>query len=278
MVTASSYLRERAAFFTPVAADLEAIRNRREAVYKRLNDRYIVNMFESGSMNHGTGIWLYSDVDYMVRFWDQRPTPDTALARLKTSMTALYPTTTIRVSRPAVKVKFSTTVHMELTPAYAVSGDGDDVFWIPDPTDSTSWMKSAPQRHLAYVNAAKRKHANAKEIIRLAKIWKASKNVPISSFYVEMRVAKMLTAREAPLSTIDGLESFFELLYENKLASLQDPTRFGGLIAATSTATYRQLAQLEATDSYQIMLRGRLADYQGDDAEAVRQLKRLFGD
>lgn len=120
----------------------------------------------------------HSDVDYFVKFYDSKPTPQTALARIKSSMQSLYPTTAIRVSRPAVKLDFTKQVKVELVPAYA--RDADDVYWIPDPTDSSKWMKSAPQKHLDYVNAAQRRRSNTKTAVRLLKLWKAVKAVPIS--------------------------------------------------------------------------------------------------
>ena len=58
------------------------------------------------------------------------------------------------------------------------------------------WIDTAPAAHLGYVNAIN-KEANvasgAKKLARLIKAWKYYNNVPVSSFYLEMRAAKYLS-------------------------------------------------------------------------------------
>ncbi len=274
MATVKSYLEGRVDYYRPTQDGLATARSRYNAIYNRLNDDHVVSMFETGSMTHGTGLWFHSDVDYFVRFYGTRPTPDTALGNIKASMQKLYPSTSIRVSRPAVKLDFTNGVKVELVPAYP-TGVADE-YWIPDPTDRSKWMKSAPDKHLQYVSAAQKTQPNTKSAIRLLKIWKSMKQVPVSSFYLEMRMAKYMTAQTSPVGLESAVRAVVGQLSTSGFASLQDPTSYAGLLHACSTSTYRETAKLKVATAHSRLLQAVLADLGGNPDGAVAELKRVF--
>jgi hypothetical protein len=58
------------------------------------------------------------------------------------------------------------------------------------PDGAGGWKFSAPESHKAYVDTIDRKlNGRVKPLIRFVKAWKFFRNVPIRSFYLEMRVA-----------------------------------------------------------------------------------------
>lgn len=53
--------------YTPSSTEFDAARRHRAAIESRLDAFLgILNMFEIGSLRRGTGVWLHSDVDYLV--------------------------------------------------------------------------------------------------------------------------------------------------------------------------------------------------------------------
>lgn len=274
MATVNGYLEGRVRTYTPNQDTLAAARRRKEEILKRLYDDHIVHMFETGSLNHGTGIWGYSDVDYFVQFFGDKPTPTTALERIRSSMVARYPYTNIRVSRPAVKVDFTNGVKVELVPAYA-TGEVD-VYWIPDPTDSAKWMKSAPKKHLQYVNEAQAQQANTKNVIRLMKLWKALRSVPVSSFYLEMRTAQYMKSQYSAVSTSAGVDAVFSALSQNRMSTMFDPTFSGGSFAPTSTLNYHSQAMTKLSNASTNLLTSAILNLSGNPDGAIEPLRKVF--
>lgn len=274
MVTIASYLNERADFFTPKKDYLDSARSRRASIDGRLDRDYVVSTFETGSLTHGTGLWLYSDVDYFVRFYGEMPSPATALQRIRSAMVSLYPTTSIRVSSPAVKLSFSTGVSVELVPAYATGVP--EMYRIPDPTDSSRWMLSAPQKHLAYVNEAQRRQPETKKVARLLKLWKAKRRVPVSSFYLEMRTAQYMKTRFAAVSVSEGLQEVMSLMSQDRMATIYDPTFVGGSIAPTSTSGYHTEAMSKLSTAKLNLAGAALSAVLGKTEAAIDAWKRVL--
>lgn len=104
---------------------------------------------------------------------------------VKSALTASFPTTVVRISRPAVVVEFAGGDETwEVIPGFIRSGSSSKlVYDIPGP--SSGWIDSAPKEHLDYVNECNTKagvKGGAKKLARLIKAWKYHNNVPISSF------------------------------------------------------------------------------------------------
>jgi hypothetical protein len=101
------------------------------------------------------------------------------------------------------------------------------------------WMKSSPQAHNAYVRREdNRLSGKLKPLIRLVKAWKYYNNVPISSFYLELRVTKYAEAETAIVYDID-VRCFIKWLYDNNLPSIQDPMGISGYVRACNSESKR---------------------------------------
>ncbi|WP_102157393.1 nucleotidyltransferase domain-containing protein [Zhihengliuella halotolerans] len=193
------------------------------------NDLGIVRMRETGSWHHGTAITRHSDVDYFVTMPGSRPSASwSALEEVRSSLARGVSSAIVRTDRPAVNlIYFDSGPSVEITPAYI---RGTDDYDIPDP-DGTGWIQSNPAVHLDYVNDAQKKtNSRAKSLIRLVKTWKARNSVPLSSFYLEMRVAKYALS-SSPIIYDWDLRSFFKTLEGDGLREMNDPTSYGRRIS-----------------------------------------------
>jgi hypothetical protein len=235
--TTTAYLNELLSKYTPSSTYFDKARTHRYGIEARLDNWLGVReMFETGSLKHGTGVWAFSDVDYIVSLKGSRPTATTALNNVRDALKDRYPSTTVRVSRPAVVCEFAGgNETVEVVPAYEVHGGG---YWIPDPKTG-EWMKTFPKDHNAYVNDANKKHSGAaKKAARLAKTWKYKRNVPVSYCYLEMRAAKYAQGESYWSLPID-LYCYFKHLQETGLAAMNDPTGLGSRFNAYSSESNR---------------------------------------
>ncbi len=274
MTTANSYLNELLEKYTPSSTYFDAARSHRSAIETRLdNDFGVKEMFETGSLRHGTGVWFYSDADYIVCLKGQRPeTGTSALTKVKASLADRFKSTEVKVRNPAVVCEFADAKEtVEVVPAYAADGG----YWIPDPSTG-GWMKTHPKDHNAYVNDVNKKHSGgAKKLARLAKVWKYKRSVPVSSCYLEMRAAKYADGESSWSMPID-LHAYLRHLQSVELAAMNDPTGLGSRFTAYSSDSNRQDALSKLGTAVSRAAKAREHDKNDEDAQAVAQLKLLF--
>lgn len=273
--TADSALESLIRSLTPDDSARSAAARHREDVEAWLkSDLSIVRMRETGSWHHGTALKSRSDVDYFVNMGSSRPEySSTALETLRASLWRMpggYPV----VDRPSVRLPFyDGGPDMEITPAYYRSTDDYD---IPDPSGA-GWIRSNPQVHLDYVNSAQKKtDSRAKSLIRLVKAWKVAHSVPLSSFYLEMRVAQY-SLSNTPIIYDWDLRDFFKKLSTDGLREMNDPTDYGRRIATGSNGLAQSIAAKQAVDQAAIHLRlAKEETDSGNHAMALAYLRHVF--
>lgn len=194
---------------------------------------------ETGSFRHGTGVHGHVDVDLLVSLGGSKPqSSDTALNWVKTALQASFPRTTIHTSRPAVVAEFGDgSERWEVVPAFLTARGGPSVYIYDIPGVPSGWIDTAPEEHLTYVNEVNsltKVKGGAKGLARFAKAWKYYNNVPISSFYLEMRAASYI-ANESSLIWSQDVCRYFEHLESISLASMNDPRGATGRIYPCST-------------------------------------------
>jgi hypothetical protein len=236
---------------TPLESQRTASKAHRLSVEKSLKAGMTVNAIrETGSFHHGTGVRNHCDVDVLVSIGDDRPGSSvTALGWVRDALKASFPYTTVRVSRPAVVVEFNGGAETwEVIPGF-LTGRGGAARVYDIPGAATGWMDSAPSEHLQYVNdcnnAASTK-GGAKKLARLAKAWKYYRNVPISSFYLEMRAAQHV-ATQATFIPVWDICQLLEKLDSHSLAGMNDPRKASGQFAACSSEANREAALSKLT-------------------------------
>ncbi len=240
----------------------------------------VSTFYETGSFSHGTGVRGYSDIDALVSLRGGRPGSSyTALSWVKSALEARFPLTIVRISRPAVVVEFGGGYETwEIIPGFMTSRGGQGQFVYDVPGAATgSWMDSAPKEHLAYVNSCNKKptKGNAKSLTRLIKAWKYYCNVPISSFYLEMRCAQYVKGLDTYVHVWDVC-LVLEKLNRLQLAAMNDPSGATGRIYACSSDSTAQVA-LSKLNTAATRARKALDAYQDDKFDdAFYYLDLLF--
>ncbi|WP_341722290.1 SMODS domain-containing nucleotidyltransferase [Streptomyces rimosus] len=219
----------------PTAGERDAKARHRRSVEASLEaSPFGVFLFrETGSFTHGTGVRGHCDVDLLVSIKASRPnSSDTALGWVKSTLQASFPSTEVVVRRPTVQVRFNGGAETwEVLPGFVTLRGGDTpVYDIPGAAGG--WLDSAPTAHLGYVNEVNQIPAvagGAKRLARLAKAWKYYNNVPISSFYLEMRAAQYVAGISNFIPVWD-MCLFLEKLSGHQLAAMNDPKNKGGTV------------------------------------------------
>src|SRR5262249_55568818 len=147
--------------------------------------------------------------------------------------------TTVVIRRPAVVVKFAGGYETwEVIPGFLTSRGGKDqfIYDIPGPSAGAAWIDAAPKEHLAYVNKCNEEPSkgNAKALARLIKAWKYYCNVPVSSFYLEMRCAQHVGTVSTYIHVWDVC-LLLEKLEGHQLAAMNDPSGLTGRFQACSS-------------------------------------------
>lgn len=269
--TATAWLRNTTTFWTPTPQQFDGARGHKEAIRARLDsDLGIYSMLEIGSLRHGTGIWAYSDADYLVSLKGMKPgSPWTALDKVKSSLQKRFTNTTIVVRQPAVVCHFSDGV-VEVVPGYSTDGG----YSIPDPTGG--WMLTHPSQHNAWVNGVNNRFDGAaKKLARQVKIWKYKRNVPVSSCYLEMRAAKHIESEDAYLPLWDLYLSLNKMKTAG-LGAMNDPTGLGSRFTATSSESGHSDAMSKLSTAVSRALKAKDYESSGDHTNAIEQLKMLF--
>lgn len=267
----------------PTKAQRDAGVLHRSTVKTALKARLTVNnFFETGSFSHGTGVRNHSDIDALVSIGNDKPGSSyTALLWVKDALEKTLPHTPIVIRRPAVVVRFAAGYETwEIIPGFLTGRGHPDqyVYDIPGPSAGAAWIDSAPKEHLSYVNNCNSSphDGDAKDLARLVKAWKYFCNVPVSSFYLEMRAAQHVSRQTTYIHVWDICQ-LLEELNSLQLGAMNDPSGATGRIyACSSTATAQEaLSKLQTAST-----RARKAldaSSAGDAATAFYYLDLLFG-
>lgn len=189
--------------------------------------------------------------------------------------------TTVKIRRPAVVIEFGGGYETwEVIPGFLTNRGGKDqlVYDIPGPNTGSAWIDAAPKEHLAYVNKCNEKphKGDSKDLARLIKAWKYYCNVPVSSFYLEMRCAQHVKTQSSYLHVWEVC-SVLEKLDNHQLAAMNDPMGASGRIYACSTESTRVDA-LSKLKTAAMRARKALEAYRAEDTNtAFYYLDMLYG-
>lgn len=225
------------------ATETAATASHRRSIEACLRGNFGLTRFTRiGSFGNGTNVSGYSDADYLACM----PISQFAisskyhLSKVRDVVAARFPATNVAVRCPTVSCPFGTyrSEDTEIVMARYVKEEyGDKIYEIADCSDG--WMRICPDAHNSYVKRVDEKLSGmVKPLVRLIKAWKFFQNVPISSFYLEMYVAKYASQETAIVYPID-LKNILRQLRDSSLAAIQDPTGFSGYINSCKTASHK---------------------------------------
>ncbi len=220
---------------TPSDVESQAAQSHRASISACLKNNFGLKRFvRIGSFGNGTSISGYSDVDYLASLpTDQLTTNSTSsLVKVRDALVTRFPNTGIHVSCPTVVVPFGNvaSARTEVLPAdYLKDAYSFPVYDIPD--CAGAWMHASPDAHNAYVRSVDDKFSGkVKPLIRFIKAWKYIRAVPISSFYLELRVAQYASKETSIVYEFD-VRRVLCMLRDCSLASMRDPMGISGLIS-----------------------------------------------
>jgi len=229
---------------TPSTTESFAAKIHRASIEACLKNNFGLKRFARiGSFGNGTSISGYSDVDYLACLPTNQLTQvsTSSLRKVRDALDIRFPNTGVRVSSPAVVVPFgaSKVETTEVVPAdYLRENNGYKVYDIAD--SAGGWMNASPDAHNAYVSYINDKHGSkVKPLIRFIKAWKCFRDVPISSFYLELHVAKYAEGEKSIVYDID-VKQVLSRLWDAQLAAMQDPMGVSGYISACKSDALRE--------------------------------------
>jgi hypothetical protein len=265
---------------TPTASETEAAKSHRASIEARLKRDFGLRRFvRIGSFGNGTSISGFSDVDYLASLARNTLTTNStySLGKICDSLADRFPNTGVRVSCPVVFAPFGTSRSetTEIVPAdYIEEKNGHYVYDIADCADG--WMRASPDAHNSYVASINQKFSNkVKPLIRFIKAWKYFRQVPISSFYLELRVAKYADGESSIIYDID-VKRVLCYLRDCKLADMQDPMGVSGYIKACKTAGLYQDAISKLETAATRATKAREAADKGDISDAFDWWRLLY--
>jgi hypothetical protein len=207
--------------------------------------------FETGSFGNKTGVKRFSDTDYFAvcSGQDLRTDSSTTLREVKEALQDTFHKTSlkIKVNSPSVTIPFGThaSENLEITPCFYNGLIKTPVgrkksYGIPN--GNKGWMLSSPRAHKAYVTYHnERLHRKLKPLITLIKTWKFYNNVSISSFYLELRITKLLEEKKKIDYSVD-VYGTLKKLRDIGLADIQDPMGVSGNVSACKTEKKKKSA------------------------------------
>ncbi len=227
----------------PRSTESDAAKSHRASIESCLKNNFGLKRFvRIGSFGNWTSVSRHSDVDYLACLPTDQLTrlSTSSLVKVRTALDTRFPNTGVAVRCPAVVVPFGTRKSeiTEIVPAdYVGESNGYSVYDIAD--CSGGWMRASPDAHNAYVRAVDDGlGGRVKPLIRFLKAWKFFRDVPISSFYLEMRVAKYASGEKTIIYDID-VKNVLKLLWDGQLADMQDPMGVSGMISACKSEATR---------------------------------------
>lgn len=266
---------------TPTSIESEAAQRHRASMEACLKRNFgLYRFFRSGSFGNGTSISGYSDVDYFawLPYDSVSSSSSKALTQVRDALNIRFPRTGVRVNCPAVKVPFGLLAkeNTEVVPAiyHGDTDDGYDIYAIPNCQDG--WMQSSPDAHNSYVTSVnKSQSGKVKPLIRFIKAWKYYQNVPISSFYLELRVAKYAAEQPAIIYDLD-VQWMLARLHRDGLARMQDPMGVSGYINPCSTLNKLADARSKLSTAVTRANKAAAAKQKGDNLEAFAWWNLLY--
>ena len=274
---------------TPSDSETDAARKHRASIEQCIESNFGLRRFwRTGSFGNGTSISGHSDVDYMASIPKEnlKDNSSSALSHVRVALKTRFPNTGVRTSCPAVVVPFGSDAKetTEVTPAFfSKESRSFKVYRIPD--CSGGWMAASPDAHNAYVRTINAKMSyKVRPLVRFIKAWKYFRDVPISSFYLELRVAKYASDRVAKYASDEvaivystDIRRVFALLNEIDLAKIRDPMGISGLISPSKSESELKTAKTKVSTALSRATKACAAEAEGETRNTFYWWDLLFG-
>ena len=266
---------------TPTGGQSDAAKKHRASIETCMKQNFeITRFFRSGSFGNATSVRGFSDVDYFASIPPKhiRQDSNTMLSVVRSALDTRFPNTGVAVRTPAVLVPFGKdrSNWTDVVPArYYKKTDSEDLIYRIADGDG-SWAYASPSAHQSYVSSIDTKlNKRVKPVIRFLKAWKYYRNVPISSFFLELRVAKYASSQKSIVYSID-VRTVLKLLWDNQLASVTDPMGISGYVAPCSSDAKKTDALSKLETALARAQKARVAETAGRTKDAFSWWDLVF--
>jgi hypothetical protein len=253
----------------------------RERIMDCLEDNFgLYAFFLGGSRLSDTHIRGYGGVDYFASIGSDRlpADSDSFLIGVGRALDECFPDRGVVVKAPAIVVPTDPdgggTVRVIPARLAGRIPAGYRVYTVAD--GFGGWMTSSPDAHNAYIEAVDADlEGRLRPLIRLLKAWKQFRDVPVSSFYLELRCAAYAADEKMIVYTVD-LRNVLELLWEDQFADVRDPKGVSGYVPARLTYAGKKTAVSRLRTALYHVSRAQEAAEEGNVEEAFVYWNRAF--
>ena len=138
-------------------------------------------------------------------------------------------------------------------------------------------MESSPDAHNSYEHSVDRSLSlKVKPLVRFIKAWKYFNNVPVSSFYLELRVAKYTSEKSSVFYSAD-VAGILKFLDDSELPKVRDPMGISGNISPCRITSHLKSTVSKVATARIIAIKAREAEIRGDTKQAFILWNILFG-
>lgn len=270
----------------PTNSELSRARSHIQSCRKRLVKSFDLKKFQRvGSHSRGTAIKLYSDLDFLTilsrneaKWGGNIVNSDTFLKKVSEDLKDRFVQTEIRKDKQAVVVNFGGGQHsLDVVPGFFNKfGNGRPIFFIPN--GGGGWIETSPEAHNLYINRENIKSGEKlKKLGQLVRFWKHSRSnsIPISSFYIDLLLAKSCICVGAK-SYPQMMYEFFKLMSERKCQGLRDPLGIAGVVYAVQTEAQGRELVSSVKNSLEYAVKAVIAENNKDFGEANHQWNIVF--
>jgi hypothetical protein len=261
--------------------EAEAAKSYRASIEQKLREEFgLTSFFRVGSFENGTNVSGYSDVDQFAVIPEPSPRPDShrLLVTVAVALRTRFPNTGVRVNSPAVVLPCGRdpSESTEVMPVFEVGLTELGFRQFMMPKGAGGWMTAAPEAHNEYVRTIDRDHGGkVKSLIRCLKGWKHMRNVPISSFYLELVAAEYAKTQETIIYDID-LRNVFETILATDFAPYPDPVIAGEVLTPCKTIPRQADALTKVRDAAAWSREAVTLNFEGNSPAAFLRWDRVF--
>ncbi len=253
----------------------------RERILDCLEDNFgLYAFFLGGSLLSGTHIRGQVSVDYFASIDDEKlpADSDSFLAEVGHALDECFPDRRLTVKAPAIVVPTDPDGDgmIRIVPA-KLAGQTHSGYRLYAVADGLGgWMTSSPDAHGTYIEAADFDlGGKLRPLIRLLKAWKYFRQVPVSSFYIELQCVAYAAGEKMLVYTVD-LRNVLEVLWKDQFADVRDPKGVSGHVPARLTYAGKKVAIARLRTALYHTSRAQEAEAEGRIEEAFVYWNRVF--
>ena len=245
-----------------------------------LRTGYGLNDFAmAGSLRNGTCVAGGRGYDYLAVMPTEKLKADSTVtvSEIKNYLDFYLPQAEVSVQLPGILVIYGVGAKEAtwVIPAdFVTEANGYRIYDIPN--YSGGWMRTSPDAHGAYIKSIEQRlGTGANNLIKLIKAWKYCSSIPISSFYLELVVARYLEGRSSVIYDVD-VHGVLNNLFDNEMAPIEDPTGVSGYVAPCSAHSELVTVKSELTSALMRSSKALDARLKYNIAEAFEWWRLLY--